>query len=139
MRVDDRAHVGTNLVDLSVDIALSVDARAARIERLAVQNADLQNVVLRDERGRHGARDQEDVRVLVRSRRHMAEAVERAFVDKDLVGGDEVLTQVVVLVRTCGAAGHEGRDDRGREHRGRRQTEDASVHPIPPILLSGEF
>ena len=98
MAVHDRHHVGPGAVDLAMDEALEIDAPGLAIARRAVQ-VELDDVAGLDGGGRHVARQQEMVRVLVVAHARMAEGVDHALVEQDVVGVDQILQQVGVHVR----------------------------------------
>src|SRR6478672_3469193 len=83
MRMDDGHDVRPRLVDLAMDVALAIDAAPLRLQRLTVGYAQREDVVLRDQRGRHRTWHQENVRVSRRPDRDVPEAVENVLVDQN--------------------------------------------------------
>lgn len=90
MRMDDRHNVGPDLVNLAMNVALAVNPPAARIDRLAVRDIEVEKIVLCHQRRRHGARNDKYSGILRRAHRDMPEAVEDAFVHQDFIRGNEV-------------------------------------------------
>ena len=94
MRMHDGIDIGPRLEDLAVQVALAVHPPAARIDRLAVGDAEFEHVLGSHERGRHGAGQQEAGWVLGRAHADMAEAVEHGLVHQDPIGRDQTFDHV---------------------------------------------
>ena len=91
--VHDRDHVRPRPIHFAVDEALEIDGAAAGVERVAVEIV-FDDVGRGDEAGRHVARQEKAVRVLVVADADMAERVEHALLEQDAVGDRQVLDQV---------------------------------------------
>ena len=87
--MDHRLHIAPGFIDLAVNVAFAVQPRRIGGDGLAVE-ADLDDVGAGDERGRHGARHKEMLRVLSGAGADVAEAVQNAFVRQHMTGGDEI-------------------------------------------------
>jgi hypothetical protein len=115
MRVNDRHDIRARLVDLAMNVTLAVDAPALGIDRLAVGHPELQQVIKRHQGRRHGARHEEDVRVLCRAHRDVTEAVENGLVHQDPVRGDEICLSPGIRIAACRLrAGKRARDGQDR-------------------------
>src|SRR3954469_22097905 len=98
MRMYDGHDVWPRLVDLAVDVAFTIDATPLRFQRLTVGYAQREDVVLRDQRGRHRTWHQEKVEISRRTDRDVPEAVENVLVDQNPVRRDEVCLSLRVRV-----------------------------------------
>src|SRR4051812_7977545 len=96
--MNDGFHVGPRFVNLSMNVSLTVHATALGINRLAVADTHLENVILGHQCGWHRLRDEKYIRIFGRARANMAERVENALVDQYLVRRHDLLLQSVVRI-----------------------------------------
>ena len=88
MAVHDRHHVLPLAEDLAVNEPLQIGRRAARHDRIAVE-VELQHVLLGDQRRRHAAGQQKPIGSFRMPHADMAEAVDHALIEQDMVGIDQ--------------------------------------------------
>ena len=98
MTVHDRLHVGSHAVDFAVDVALQIAAPPARVDRVGVE-IELHYIVIRDERGRHAAREQEAGGIRGMACAHVSEAVDDALRVENSVRAHQVIHDLVYLHR----------------------------------------
>jgi len=75
-----------------MDVAFEIEGTPLRVDGIAVA-VEFHDVIGGDEAGRHAARQQEVLRVLVVAHADMAEAVDHALVIEDSIGRDEIVDQ----------------------------------------------
>ena len=100
MAVNDRHRVGTRAIDLRVDETLEVDRRSIGFHCCSVE-VEFQDVVLGDLSWSHVASQQEPGWVLIVADTDVAESIDYALVEQNVVGDDEIGEQFVArpLVR----------------------------------------
>ena len=93
MAVNHRRDIGPRAINLAVNEALEVHAARIVGREIAVE-VEFVNVVGLHERGRHVARDQETIGALVVPDADVAERIDDAFVEQNMIGVDQVLQQL---------------------------------------------
>jgi len=97
MAVNDRQHIGANLVDLAVDETLDIRAASAGVDRVIIE------IVFHDVLGRYQgrcarARDEIMFRVLGRAHADMTESVEDILICQDVVHEHQIAQALVILL-----------------------------------------
>ena len=92
MAVHNRTHLRPRLIDFAVNEAFEVHRAATLIDRRAVEVV-FEDVLGRHQCGRHAARHQVAVRILVVPRADMAKAIHDALVVQNMIGRHEVIDQ----------------------------------------------
>ena len=93
--MNDGGDVRVFAIDLAMDVAFGVEPAAVGRNRLAVE-AVFQDIVGGDRAGRDIARQQKAIGALVMPHADMAECIDDALVEQNMIGGDEVIDQVLI-------------------------------------------
>lgn len=83
--MNDYRHIGAPPEDLGVNEALQVDLPVARIDGLAIER-ELDDVLRRNLARGHVAGEKKAVRPLVVAHADMAESIDHALVEQDVIG-----------------------------------------------------
>jgi hypothetical protein len=79
-------------VDFAMDVAFEIDGTSLRADGVSVA-VEFHDVSRRDEAGRHAARQQEVLWVLVVAHADVAKTIDHALVIEDAIGRDEIVDQ----------------------------------------------